>query len=134
MSGVLGIKRFGFQPTVARKHNDQHLHSTLCDKILYSLAVIVLASILLLWANVIHNVYKTTYSSLFLKGLVMLGVTVFAFLAFVAVTVISLGCRKRRHPSPSAMSPEDGHQQHHIQQQHAEGVLHHELKSDVTGI
>ena len=100
LHGVLGLNRFVRGDKHHFHHQHQHHHNeSLCHKVSYAIGIATLASILWIWALLIHDVYKRTITPLS-KALYIILVTVLSSIVFIFVLYVTLTlCRSRRTSS-----------------------------------
>lgn len=99
LHGVLGLNRFVRGDKHHFHHHQHHHNESLCHKVSYAIGIATLASVLWIWALLIHDVYKRTITPLS-KALYIILVTVLSSIVFILVLYVTLTlCRSQRKSS-----------------------------------
>ncbi len=99
--GGFGLNRIG-----KRAGSDHKRGSSFWSKFCYSCAIVILASILWIWAIIIHDIYKKNITFMY-KTFYMIGATVVASVIFVIIVYITMTFRPPRRPSATMSAHED---------------------------
>jgi hypothetical protein len=106
--GGLGLNRIG-----KRGGSDHKRGSSFWSKFCYICAIVILASILWIWAIIIHDIYKKNITFIS-KTFYMIGATVVASVTFVIIVYITMTFRPPRRPSATMSAQEDHEVEHQV--------------------
>ena len=101
--GSLGLRKFG------KRTQSHDKGSGFWSKFCYSCAIILLATILWVWAVIIHHIYSNRTIDSTNKWLYILGATLVSIISFVVIVYITMTFRPpRRHSNASGDEVEAG--------------------------
>lgn len=104
---------FGLNRIAKRGGSDHKRGSSFWSKFCYSCAIVILASILWIWAIIIHDIYKKHISFLS-KTFYMIGATLVSGVIFVIIVYITMTFRPPRRSSATMTAQEDHDAEHEV--------------------
>ena len=109
LPGSLGLNRFTKRTAI-----EHHKGSGFWSKFCYSCAIVILATILWVWAVIIHHVYQNRQVNFTTKWLYIIGATLVSGVIFVVIVYITMSFRPPRRPSTEHDGGEGGFNGDHI--------------------
>jgi len=103
---------FGLNRIAKRAGSDHKRGSSFWSKFCYSLAIVLLASILLIWAIIIQDIYKKNITFL-AKTFYMIGATLVSVVIFAIIVCITMTFRPPRRSSATMSAHEDDREEEH---------------------